>query len=158
MKDLLNVIYPMLFAVLTGVLAYIGREAVKLVPKVIDLVVAKVGLANYNKIKLIGLDVWHLIEEDKRLGKLKDSKITMFENLIKEKVPGITDADIKLIRQAIAGEINKDKPVIEKIIEVAAVPSPTTVAPILKYFALDGVTELTPVAVANKVPEETVAQ
>ncbi|MBC8061725.1 MAG: hypothetical protein H7Y18_13805 [Clostridiaceae bacterium] len=54
---------------------------------------------------------------------------------------GCTAFEINSIRQAICGEFNKDKPVIEKLIE-----QPVEVIPaIVKYFAPDGVTELQPV-------------
>jgi len=41
----------------------------------------------------------------------------MFETLVKEKVPGITDDEIQNIRQSIAGEFNKDKPLIITVLE-----------------------------------------
>ena len=141
MNDFLTILYPILLATLTGVLGYVGKEVVKLVPKLVDFVITKIGLTNYQKNKLVALDVWNIIEEDKRLGNLTNSKIGTFEALIKQSIPGITDVQIKNFRQAIAGEFNKDKPIVVKAIEEPTV----TAAPIIKYFAPDGVTELVPV-------------
>jgi len=144
MQDFLSILYPVLLTILTGFLGYIGKEVVKLAPKLIDFVVAKIGLTNYTKSRLVALDVWNIVEEDFRLNELigdtVQAKQIMFKTLIKQKIPGITDANIELFRQAIAGEFNKDKPLVIKAIE-----NPVTVAtPIIKYFAADG-TELQPV-------------
>ena len=56
------------------------------------------------------------------------TKIIMFEDLIKQKVPGITDAEIESIRQAIAGEFNKDKPLAIKAIKAAEEPIINTIS------------------------------
>ncbi|MBU3126730.1 hypothetical protein [Clostridium tagluense] len=151
MQNLSNVIYPILLAILTGVLGYIGKEVVKLVPKLVDFVIAKIGLTNYQKSKLVAMDVWNIVEEDFRLnniiGDTVQAKIVMFETLIKQKTPGITDSQIANLRQAVAGEFNKNKPLIIKAIEEATAPIINVIAvtPIIKYVAPDG-TELTPVA------------
>jgi hypothetical protein len=151
MQDILSILYPILLTVLTGVLGYLGKEVVKLVPQLIDFVVAKVGLTSYQKSKLVAMDVWNVIEEHFRLnniiGDTVQAKITMFETLIKQKVPGITDKEIETVRQAIAGEVNKDKPLIIKTLE-----DPITIAtPIIKYFAIDGITELQPVTITAPI-------
>jgi len=151
MQDFLSILYPVLLTILTGVLGYIGKEVVKLTPKLIDFVVAKIGLTNYTKSKLVALDIWNIVEEDFRInniiGDTVQAKIVMFETLIKQKVPGITDAQIENFRQAIAGEFNKDKPLIIKAIEDPI----TVVTPIIKYFAADGITELQPVIIAAPI-------
>ena len=116
MQDFLSILYPVLLTILTGFLGYIGKEVVKLAPKLIDFVVAKIGLTNYTKSKLVALDIWNIVEEEFRLNELIgdtiQAKQIMFKTLIKQKIPSITDADIELFRQSIAGEINKIKPVI----------------------------------------------
>lgn len=146
MQDFLSILYPVLLTILTGFLGYIGKEVVKLAPKLIDFIVAKIGLTNYTKSKLVALDIWNIVEEDFRLNKIIgdtiQAKQIMFETLIKQKIPGITDAQIENFRQAIAGEFNKDKPLIIKAIE-----DPVTIAePIIKYFNANGIelTELIP--------------
>ena len=115
-NEILSIFYPVLFAFLTGFLAYIGKEVVKLVPKVIDYAVAKIGLSNYEKARTIAFDIFNIVNEQFRLnpiaGDTIQAKITLFETLIKRKIPGITDVDIEHLRQAMAGEFNKDKPLI----------------------------------------------
>lgn len=114
-----------------------------LVPKLIAFVAAKIGLTNYTKYKAIAKDIFNKIEEDGRLGKLVDSKINIFDNLIKANIPGITDSEIELLRQSIAGEFNKDKPVVIAALENPVQEVPVT--PTIKYIATDG-TELQPVS------------
>ena len=144
MDNFLTILYPVLLTILTGFLGVLGREVTKLAPDIIEFVAAKIGLVKYQKGKLVALDVWNVIEEHFRInniiGDTVQAKITMFETLIKQKIPSITDADILLFRQAIAGEVNKDKPIIIKAIE-----QPVEVAaPIVKYFNADGI-ELQPI-------------
>ena len=137
MQEFLSILYPILLTFLTGLLTFVGKE-------VLDFVVAKVGIIKYTKGKAVAWDVWNVIEEHFRvsqiIGDTVQAKITMFETLIKQKVPGITDANIKLFRQAIAGEFNKDKPLIIKDIEDPVI----IVTPIIKYVTPDG-TELKPI-------------
>jgi len=120
MNEFLSIFYPVLYTFLLGFLAFIGKEVVKLVPKVISYVVAKTGLTNYMKTKDVAWDIWNVIEEHFRIsqivGDTVDAKVTMFESLIKQKLPNITDADIELVRQAVAGEVNANKPIIVKAI------------------------------------------
>ena len=157
MNEFLSIFYPILYAFLLGFLAYVGKEVVKLVPKLVSFVVAKIGLTNYQKTKLVASDIWNVIEEHFRInGIIEDTvqaKVKMFESLIKIKIPAITDADIELIRQAIAGEYNKDKPAIIKAILTPiqkSIINIVPITPIIKYMAPDG-TELTPL-----IPVETI--
>lgn len=113
MQEFLDVLYPILLTFITGFLAYLSKEVVMLAPKLVEFVVAKVGLTKYQQSKSFAIDVFNIVEEHYRLNELIGStvqaKITMFETLIKQKIPGITDAQIINFRQAIAGEFNKNK-------------------------------------------------
>jgi len=135
-----------IIAILIALIGYIGKKVVEVVPRLVDLTVAKIGLAKYTKTKAIATDIFNKVNEDGRLGTLVNSKSDTFVALIRTKIPSITDADIDLLRQSLSGEYNKDKPVIIKAIEDVAVPITTVVpvTPILKYVAPDG-TELQPV-------------
>jgi hypothetical protein len=120
MQDLLNQITPVLvttlMAILVAFIGYIGKVVIKLVPLLLDAIVAKVGLTKYQQTKLFATDIWNIVEENYRLheliGSTVQAKIIMFESLIKKKIPGITDKEINTLRQAIAGEFNKSKKII----------------------------------------------
>ena len=133
MNDFSTIFYPILFTFITGALAYVGKEILKFVPKIVDYLVAKIGLTNYEKTKAIAWDIWNVVEEHFRLSEIVGDKVqvkmAMFEILMKEKVPGITNNEIEMIRQAIAGEFNKDKPLVIRAIEKA---SETVETPIIK--------------------------
>lgn len=151
-NNFVTIFYPVFLTLLTSILTYLGSKVVKLIPLGIDLLVAHVGLTNYTKMKLVGLDIWNIIEEHFRLneiiGDTVQAKITMFETLIKQKIPGITDVEINSVRQALAGEFNKDKPLIADAITKAEVAKAEAT---VKYFAPDG-TELIPIQVATTAP------
>lgn len=132
---IITVLYPVLLTILAGVLGYVGKEIVKLVPILSNYIIAHIGLVNYTKYKAVALDIFRGIEEDSRLGKLVDNKISVFESMMKVKFPAITDEEINTFRQAIAGEFNKDKPVVVK--ELEAVEVAKTVATV-KYVDLQG--------------------
>lgn len=162
MNEILNQLSPVLMntliTILVAFIAYLGKVVVNMSPKLIDFIVAKVGLTNYQKSKLVAADIWNVIEEHFRvneiIGDTVQAKVIMFETLIKQKIPGITNREIELVRQAIAGEINKDKSAVIKAIE-----QPIEVVPaIVKYFAPDGVTELQPVPKIEASTELSIAQ
>jgi hypothetical protein len=121
MNDISSMFYPILLTLLTGILGFVGKEVIKFVPLIVDYLVAQIGLTNYQKTKAIAIDIWNVIEEHFRLSEMigdkVQAKMDMFETLIKQKVPGISNDEIETIRQAIAGEFNKDKPLIIEAIE-----------------------------------------
>jgi len=108
-NEFLSIFYPILYTILTGFIAYMGKEIIKALPSIVNLIVAKIGLTNYHKMKEIASDVFNKVEENGRLGKLVDSKISTFETLIMQRFPEISAADIDLVRDSIAGEYNKGK-------------------------------------------------
>lgn len=117
MDEFLKQVLPLITTTLVGValafIGYAGRLLVKLMPTLIDYTVSKIGLNNYKKSQLIALDVWYAVEEHFRVSDYIGDKVTakqlLFENLIKRKMPTLSDADMKLLRQGIAGELNKIK-------------------------------------------------
>jgi len=112
LSQVLPILQTAFLGVLLAVITYVGQAIVKATPDLIALIVAKVGLTKYNKYKLVAVDIWNKLEEDGRLGDFVGDKLTQFTTLMKVKFPKISDADIDLLNKAIAGEINKDKPLI----------------------------------------------
>jgi hypothetical protein len=147
----LQLITPILNFVLVGVLGYIGKQIAKVVPVVIEFIISKVGLTNYQKCKSVAWDIFNEVEEHFRLsdvvGDKVQAKILMFETLIKQKIPGITDEEIQSFRQSIAGEINKNKQVVQQAASYAE--TVVSVTPVIKYFTEEGI-ELIPVQTLNE--------
>lgn len=131
-----------IIAILIALIGYIGKKVVEVVPKLVDLTVAKIGLTKYTKTKAIATDIFNKVNEEGRLGTLVNSKSDTFVALIRTKIPSITDEDIDLLKQSLAGAYNKDKPIVIKELD----PVIEAKVPIVKYYAADGITELAPVA------------
>jgi len=164
--QIVSSLQTVLIAILIALIGYIGKRVVEVVPKLVDLTVAKIGLAKYTKTKAIATDIFNKVNEDGRLGTLVNSKSDTFVALIRAKIPSITDEDIDLLKQSLAGEYNKDKPLVVETVKIAeqqgspVVETPIApiapiinvvpVTPILKYVAPDG-TELQPVNTAASI-------
>ena len=69
-------------------------------------------MKNQNYI-VLGNQIWNIVDEHFRISKTIEDKIKskadMFNNLILQHFPELTQNDIDSIRQSIAGEVNKDK-------------------------------------------------
>jgi len=151
MVDLTSLINAAIPYVVTGVSGFLVYEIKKVVPSAVKLLIAKAGFANYGKLKTVAADIFSAIEEDARLGNLADTKINTFEAMIKQQFPSITDAEINLVRQAIAGEVNKCKEAVKETEQQTI--QQITVTPVTKYVAPDG-TELTPLISPSIVTDQ----
>jgi len=144
---ILTAVYPTLGIVIVGILGYLGKKLLGVLPHVVAFFVAKTGLINYDKLKKDAIDIWNILEENDRIGELADTKIVSFANMLKAKYPEITDEKINELNKAIAGEFNKDKPFIVK--ELSPVEETPIVAQV-KYVDGQGnelVQKVVPVAV-----------
>lgn len=79
-----------------------------------EKVVKETTVTERELLKTVGKDVWAIVEEEFRtkIKPIAETKIEMFNRLLLEKVPGLTQSQIDSVRQAIAGEVNKGKQVI----------------------------------------------
>lgn len=122
MQNLLNEILPLLITAIVGILVAIFKAIGDVVINYIEVkkqeVIARIGVEKYNQEKALAMDIWYVVEEHYRLSEkvevTMNAKIDMFDKLIKEKIPYITDEQIIILRQAIAGEINRGKEAIIK--------------------------------------------
>lgn len=162
-NNVTTTLQPVLYTVVIAVLGVIGAQVKKAAPTLIEFAITKLGITNYEKTKKTAWDIWYAIEEDGRLGKLLTSKAEAFATLLTQKYPGITNEQIIELRQAIAGEFNKDKgPVIQEITDVEnkakaeAEIKQVVIEPkiITKYVTPDG-TELKPVKITEKTDTNT---
>ncbi len=152
-NNITNAVTPALVTVITGVLTWIGAKAGKLIK-------AKISTENYTKLKNVGQNAWFIGEEFFRLHpELKtsaESKAIMFATEVRKKIPYVTDEELETLRQALAGEINKDKPIssststtvynspIQPVTDQSTQQTEQHGEIIIKYFTKDGV-ELQPV-------------
>jgi len=105
-NELIKALEPVLLTFLTAAITYVLSKGSKYIS-------IKSGIENYERAKNYAVDVWHIVEEYYRLHPNEkiavESKINMFECELRKKLPHITNDEIEHLRQAIAGEINKDK-------------------------------------------------
>ena len=118
MNTILNTLIP---CAVTAIGGYLTVRITKIIPSVVQLSLAKLGLTDYEKMKSIAWDIWKAIEEDGRLGKLVDNKINTFESMIRKRFPDISDDDIKLLNKSIAGEVNKGKEAVTSAINTVTI-------------------------------------
>ena len=113
-------------AVLVAIIKSLGDVAVSyikskkgLVEKQKEKVVKETTAKERELLKALGKDVWNIVEEEFRtkVSPIAESKIDMFNELLMQKVPNLTQEQINEVRQAIAGEVNKGKEAIKKMSE-----------------------------------------
>jgi len=129
-----DALISLLNTLLVALLAFAGKEAIVLTPKIKDFIELKVGEKGYNELMQFGIDAWNKIEEDNRLGDLLFSKSKAFEQLMIKKFPEITQDEINFINKAIAGELNKDKEALWQEVSPAT-PQEATTAPEIQIEA-----------------------
>lgn len=153
-NNIVNAATPIIGTIITGVATWFLAKANKLIK-------AKISTENYTKLKNVGQNAWYIVEEYFRLHpELKtsmESKAIVFATEVRKKIPYVTDEELETLRQALAGEINKDKPISSNTsttvynspIQPAADQSTQQTVQqgeiITKYFTKDGV-ELQPVS------------
>ena len=113
-------------AVLVAIIKSLGDVAVSyikskkgLVEKQKEKVVKETTAKERELLKALGKDVWNIVEEEFRtkVSPIAESKIDMFNELLMQKVPNLTQEQINEVRHAIAGEVNKGKEAIKKMSE-----------------------------------------
>lgn len=113
-------------AVLVAIIKSLGDVTVSyikskkgLVEKQKEKVVKETTAKERELLKALGKDVWNIVEEEFRtkVSPIAESKAEMFDRLLLQKVPGLKENQLKEIRQALAGEVNKGKEAIKKMSE-----------------------------------------
>jgi Na+-transporting methylmalonyl-CoA/oxaloacetate decarboxylase gamma subunit len=139
MEQVLNQIIPILITALVSILVVIikgvGEAVVEFIETKKEEVIAKIGKEKYDEQKNLASDVWNFVEEHFRVsetvGKVTEEKIAMFNEELKKRIPSLTDEQIELLRQSIAGQINAGKEVITSpaIVEEPKVETPEQAVP-----------------------------
>ncbi|MCY1713724.1 hypothetical protein [Caproiciproducens galactitolivorans] len=120
-QQIINALVPVLITAFTGVLVAIvkavGNAGVQLIEEKAKAVKAKAGADKYDQYMKYAWSAWNMTDENFRitpaLEKTFAAKQAEFEVQIKKLIPGITDEEIEMLRQAVAGEVNKGREAIE---------------------------------------------
>lgn len=122
MDKILDPIFGAIALGITGVLVAIiksvGDVIIEYIAKKKEVVEQKLQLDKHVEEIETAKQVWNIVEEKYRITdnieNLAKSKADMFDKLLLEKIPYLTEDEVKQMRQAIAGEINKGKTLLNE--------------------------------------------
>jgi hypothetical protein len=118
MKELLiNQVAPVaataVVAILVAIIKSVGDVAIDVLKKKKEEIEQKIKASGHESELKQAKEVWDIIEEKFRITEnskqVLGSKADMFNQLLLERIPGLTQQNIIDLRQAIAGEFNKGK-------------------------------------------------
>lgn len=115
-----KIIEPILTALTLGIVGVIlaiiksvGDVTIQYIAKKKEMVEQKLKLDQHEEEIKTAKQIWNIVEEKYRItDNIKDlakSKADYFDKLLLEKIPYLTGEQVKMLRQAIAGEVNKGK-------------------------------------------------
>lgn len=104
--------------VLVAIIKSIGDVTIQYIVKKKEMVEQKLKLDKHEEEFKTAQQVWNIVEEKYRItDNIKDlakSKADYFDKLLLEKIPYLTEEQVKMLRQALAGEINKGKSMLHE--------------------------------------------
>lgn len=115
-----KIIEPILTALTLGIVGVIlaiiksvGDVTIQYIAKKKEMVEQKLKLDQHEEEIKTAKQIWNIVEEKYRItDNIKDlakSKADYFDKLLLEKIQYLTEEQVKMLRQAIAGEVNKGK-------------------------------------------------
>ncbi|EHA6441859.1 coiled-coil domain-containing protein [Clostridium perfringens] len=120
-----NILEPILTALTLGIVGVIlaiiksvGNIAIEYIAKKKEVVEQKLQLDKHEEEIKIAKQIWNIVEEKYRITdnitNLANSKANEFDKLLLKKIPYLSKNEIEDIRQALAGEINKGKTLLNE--------------------------------------------
>lgn len=104
--------------VLVAIIKSIGDIVIEYIAKKKEVVEQRLQLDKHFEEIETAKQVWNIVEEKYRITdniqNLAKSKADMFDKLLLEKIPYLTEEEVKQLRQALAGEINKGKALLNE--------------------------------------------
>ncbi|GAA0856888.1 hypothetical protein GCM10008916_08310 [Clostridium nitritogenes] len=104
--------------VLVAIIKSVGDVIIEYIAKKKEVVEQRLQLDKHVEEVETAKQVWNIVEEKYRITdnieNLAKSKADMFDKLLLEKIPYLTEDEVKQLRQALAGEINKGKALLNE--------------------------------------------
>lgn len=104
--------------ILVAIIKSVGDVIIEYIGKKKQVVEQRLQLDKHVEEIETAKQVWNIVEEKYRITdnieNLAKSKADMFDKLLLEKIPYLTEDEVKQLRQAIAGEINKGKALLNE--------------------------------------------
>ncbi|WP_346980386.1 cobalt ABC transporter permease [Clostridium perfringens] len=99
--------------VFVAIIKSVGDITIQYIAKKKEMVEQKLKLDKREEEFKVAQQVWNIVEEKYRITdnikSLVKSKADDFDKLLLEKIPYLTEEEVKMLRQSIAGEVNKGK-------------------------------------------------
>lgn len=113
LPEILTAIGVALTGILIVIIKNIGNAVVGYIEKKKESIEQKLNLDKHREVLEIGKEIWDIVEEKFRITQnieeFVGSKANEFDKLLLEKFPLLTPNQVEDIRQAIAGEVNREK-------------------------------------------------
>ncbi|MDM0609211.1 cobalt ABC transporter permease [Clostridium perfringens] len=118
LDPILSAVGVALATVLVAIIKSVGNEAVEYLKAKKKVADQKIKESKYNELFEVGKNIWNMVEEKYRvtdnIENLAKSKAAMFDRMLLEKFPHLTENELIEVRQAIAGEYNKGKAMLHE--------------------------------------------
>lgn len=118
LPQLLPAIGIALTGVLVAIIKSVGNETVEYISKKKEVVEQQLNSDKNKELLETAKQVWNIVEEKFRITESLEefigSKADEFDKLLLEKLPFLTESQVKELRQTVAGEINRGKEALFK--------------------------------------------
>ncbi|HAT4226330.1 TPA: cobalt ABC transporter permease [Clostridium perfringens] len=118
LDTILSAVGVALATVLIAIIKSVGNEAVEYLQAKKKVADQKIKESKYNELFEVGKNIWNMVEEKYRvtdnIENLANSKAAMFDRMLLEKFPHLTENELIEVRQALAGEYNKGKAMLNE--------------------------------------------
>ena len=118
LPQVLPTIGVVLTAILVTIIKKIGNEAVEYISKKKEVAEQQLNSDKNKELLETAKQVWNIVEEKFRITESLEefigSKADEFDKLLLEKLPFLTESQVKELRQTVAGEINRGKEAVFK--------------------------------------------
>lgn len=118
LEPILSAVAIGVVGVLVAIIKSVGDVAIEYIAKKKQVVEQRLQLDKHIEEIETAKQIWNIVEEKYRItDNIKDlakSKADMFDKLLLEKIPYLTKDEVNQLRQALAGEINKGKAMLNE--------------------------------------------
>lgn len=118
LDPILSAVGVALATVLVAIIKTVGNEAVEYLKTKKKVADQKIKESKYAELFEVGKNIWNMVEEKYRvtdnIENLAKSKAAMFDRMLLEKFPHLTEKELTEVRQALAGEYNKGKAMLHE--------------------------------------------
>jgi hypothetical protein len=106
-EQIMQIIINAVLSILGVVATYLATVVITYFKKKKDALIKQIGAEQYNATYNIAKSIFYAVEQQYRfIPDAGKEKAKLFNKLIQEKVPGIKEEDMKLLRETVVGEIN----------------------------------------------------